>query len=109
MPDNVCKGSIFNSKFKQFIQSKNTVVFSPEEIHKIQSDLTRLKEKSGFFSSLKHARDVNNRYKSTTKCPKCGHNLVKRVSNKGQRVGKSFLGCSNYPRCKYIKDRLAIW
>jgi hypothetical protein len=104
MPENVCKGGIFNSKFKQFIQSKNEVVFSLEEINKIQSDLTRLKENSGFFSSLQHAKDVKDRYKSTTTCPKCGGDLVKRVSNKGQRIGKSFLGCSNYPRCKYIKD-----
>ena len=104
MPENVCKGGIFNRKFKQFIQSKNEVVFSLEEINKIQSDLTRLKENSGLFSSLQHAKDVRNRYKSTRICPKCGGDLIERVSNKGQRIGKSFLGCSNYPRCKYIKD-----
>ena len=60
LPDNVCKGGIFNSKFKQFIQSKNKVVFLPEESNKIQSDLTRLKEQSGFLSILKHASDVSN-------------------------------------------------
>jgi len=32
------------------------------------------------------------------KCPKCNHPLVIRVS----RYGK-FLGCSNYPKCKYIE------
>jgi DNA topoisomerase-1 len=34
------------------------------------------------------------------KCPQCGHNLVVRWS----KLGK-FLGCGNYPECKYIKPR----
>jgi len=33
------------------------------------------------------------------KCPECGHHLVERKS----KWGKSFIGCSNYPNCKYIK------
>lgn len=33
------------------------------------------------------------------KCPECGHDLVRRKS----RYGTTFVGCSNYPKCKYIK------
>lgn len=33
------------------------------------------------------------------KCPECGHHLVERRS----KWGKTFIGCSNYPNCKYIK------
>ncbi|MBN2101147.1 type I DNA topoisomerase [Candidatus Dojkabacteria bacterium] len=33
------------------------------------------------------------------KCPECGSNLVER---KG-RWGKPFIGCSGYPKCRYIK------
>jgi DNA topoisomerase-1 len=33
------------------------------------------------------------------KCPECGNHLVERRS----KWGKSFIGCSNYPNCKYIK------
>ena len=32
------------------------------------------------------------------KCPKCGGILVERMSKYGK-----FIGCSNYPKCKYIK------
>lgn len=32
-------------------------------------------------------------------CPECGHELVRRKS----RYGTTFVGCSNYPKCKYIK------
>ena len=34
------------------------------------------------------------------KCPLCGHGLVER---KG-KWGKTFIGCSDYPKCKYIKN-----
>jgi len=32
-------------------------------------------------------------------CPKCGGDIVPRVSNKGRR--KKFYGCSNYPECNF--------
>lgn len=31
------------------------------------------------------------------KCPECGHNLTEK------KARKKFIGCSNYPKCKYIK------
>ena len=33
-------------------------------------------------------------------CPKCGNHLVKRIGSFGEMIG-----CSNYPKCKYIKPR----
>jgi len=33
------------------------------------------------------------------KCPECGNHLVERRS----KWGKTFVGCSNYPDCTYIK------
>ena len=33
------------------------------------------------------------------KCPECGHELVRRKS----RYGTTFIGCSNYPKCHYIR------
>ncbi len=37
-------------------------------------------------------------------CPKCGSKLVLRVAKKGANAGKSFYGCSAFPRCKYTQD-----
>lgn len=37
-------------------------------------------------------------------CPKCGGKLVLREAKTGANVGNKFYGCSNYPRCKYIKN-----
>ncbi len=37
-------------------------------------------------------------------CPRCGGKLVMRVASRGNNQGKKFWGCSNYPKCKYIKN-----
>ena len=34
------------------------------------------------------------------KCPECDHHLVERRS----KWGRKFIGCSNYPDCRYIKN-----
>lgn len=39
-----------------------------------------------------------------TVCPYCGGKLVIRVAAKGSHQGKRFLGCSNYPKCRYIEN-----
>lgn len=38
------------------------------------------------------------------KCPLCGETLVLRKAKRGENVGKQFYGCSNYPKCRYIKN-----
>lgn len=38
----------------------------------------------------------------TWTCPLCGGVLVKRVARHGSRTGKTFWGCSNYPKCHFI-------
>ena len=37
-------------------------------------------------------------------CPRCGEKLVVRIARKGEHQGKKFLGCSNYPKCRYIQN-----
>ena len=38
------------------------------------------------------------------RCPRCGGKLVLRTAKKGVHEGQNFWGCSNYPRCRYVKD-----
>ncbi len=35
-------------------------------------------------------------------CPKCGAPMVLRTARRGEHVGKSFYGCSTYPKCNGI-------
>ena len=37
-------------------------------------------------------------------CPRCGSKLVLRTAKKGENAGNQFYGCSNYPKCRYIKN-----
>lgn len=36
-------------------------------------------------------------------CPRCNAPLVQRTSCKKEHAGSSFYGCSNFPKCRYIK------
>jgi restriction system protein len=97
MPNNVFKGGLFNTEFRNYIKSKDVVLLSQQEIDRICSELTLAKENSGFFSSVDHVLELKKRYAGDTQCPKCNGILVK-------RSGGRFLGCSNYPRCRYTKN-----
>lgn len=37
-------------------------------------------------------------------CPKCGSKLVLRTAKKGNNVGNQFYGCSNYPKCHFVRN-----
>lgn len=37
-------------------------------------------------------------------CPWCGGKLLLRAAKKGVHAGSSFYGCSNYPKCKYVRN-----
>lgn len=36
-------------------------------------------------------------------CPKCGSAMVRRVAKNGVNAGKSFWGCSQFPRCRAVR------
>jgi len=100
MPDNVIHGFL---KYQKYIKSKNTILFTDDEVNTICEQLSTIKKQTPFLSGFQHTRSLKKRYASTTICPKCGGNLIERKANKGIGAGNKFLGCENYPRCKYTK------
>jgi len=38
-------------------------------------------------------------------CPRCGCNLIDRISKHGKFQGSHFWGCSNFPKCRYILNK----
>lgn len=55
-----------------------------------------------------HAQSVCHSYNnaladSTDICPLCGGNLIVRTAKRGYNAGHQFLGCQNYPNCRYSK------
>ncbi|KXJ60388.1 MAG: hypothetical protein AXW14_12585 [Alteromonas sp. Nap_26] len=39
----------------------------------------------------------------TEVCPKCSGELVTRTAKRGPNAGNTFLGCSNFPKCRYTE------
>lgn len=60
----------------------------------IKSNMKDKKLKKEHIQNIKRKIETDN-----NKCPKCGGLLVERKSKYGD-----FIGCSNYPKCKYTKN-----
>ena len=67
----------------------------------------------------KHIFDINNAHRehaiaqsdkrdeleNNYVCPRCGGKLVLRTAKRGTYTGNQFYGCTNFPKCRYIKNQ----
>ena len=108
----------FSNQAKLKVESKNKIVqvsnikeyITSYKEEKLNINLNDMKEKllnlniTDIKSRNKHVKDIKDNIKGTEIkvnnliCPKCGANLVKRIGKYGE-----FVGCSNYPNCKYTQ------
>jgi ribosomal protein L37AE/L43A len=98
LPANVIKSGL-GGYIKQF---RNRIL-SPEDINRVLGALEQHMSESS-LTTRDHVRSLRERHSSTTVCPKCGSKLVERTAKKGTKVGSKFLGCENYPRCRFTKN-----
>lgn len=101
IPENVVKGIY---KPTSYIKSKTQVLLADDEVNRICAQIKTLKDNTPMLQGIRHAYSLHKRYDNTSICPKCGGKLLVRTSTKGKRVENKFLGCENYPRCRYIKE-----
>jgi restriction system protein len=92
MPPNV-----MTSGMSTYIKSFTTDLFGRLELMEIERELTDAKLKSG-LTKQDHLASLEQRHRSTTTCPKCGGQLVQRTA---KASGKTFLSCSNFPKCRH--------
>ena len=80
----------------KILSYKDEVIANPQEFVDIinKNNITDKKLKKEHIKNIKE-NIVDN---DPNKCPKCGGELVERNGKYG-----IFIGCSNYPKCKYIK------
>lgn len=97
MPSNVLVSGL-----SSYIRSFDNVLCSPEEVQRIVSAIEGLKNDRS-LTHKSHVQSLQQRHNSVEMCPKCGSQLVERIAKKGAYAGKSFLGCSRFPRCRYTK------
>ena len=102
MPENV-----LDRGYTKYIKSKNNMLLSELEVQEIILRIESEQLKKGFRTDRNHVTNLKKKQQileASENCPKCGSKLVKRVSGKGANAGKSFYGCSSYPKCKYTKN-----
>lgn len=101
---NVEEGVVNFKKLKRYILSYRKVKFSDEQIKRyayiiVNANINSKETKKEHIKSVKSeiARKENDLKNGI--CPKCGGTLVKRKGKYG-----TFLGCSNYPQCRYTHN-----
>ncbi|GAL15101.1 hypothetical protein JCM19233_6117 [Vibrio astriarenae] len=97
LPSNVIKSGL-GRYIKSFRTPKLDLNHEQYVIHLIQAYVS-----TTALTTHDHVKSLKNRHNSTLHCPHCSSSLVKRVSKSGYYKGSYFLGCSNYPKCRYTK------
>ena len=98
------KEVIHIGKIRKTILKYQTPVFSEEEIIRWKDAILSAKIDSTYANRLKHVKGIQENIQADKKktdlgiCPKCGGQLVDRKGKYG-----AFVGCSNYPKCRYTK------
>ena len=94
---NVINLSDLKSYLKRF---NNGVSLSVEEMDYVYNKLLNA---ASAMSNKEHIQNIRQTQKELNQniCPRCGGELVLRQS----RTGSMFYGCSNYPKCKFIKKQ----
>ena len=101
MPENVRYGG----GFIRFIKSKIQVVLTESKVKEITSKIESGRLTPSFKTNREHVRHVKNIVtdkENSKACPKCGSSMVLRETKHGQNIGKRFLGCSNFPKCRGV-------
>ena len=94
--------NVMNSGLTSYIMGFKQACITSEQVGEIENSLLSLKQDKT-LNRQAHLTSLTERHGSGTACPKCGGQLVRRVAKQGNAIGTSFLGCSRYPRCRYVK------
>lgn len=91
---------------KQHIENiKKTHDDEKQETSNTEEINQSIKENQDIVSESAKIENSNNSLEvSDVICPRCGGKLVKRMAKTGKYAGNSFMGCTNYPKCRYIKN-----
>lgn len=84
---------------KKIIAYRTPIVENPNEIYNRLNSLNII-DREHRKEHIQYAKNVSKqkRFKGSSVCPMCGGQLVEREGKYGK-----FIGCSNYPKCRYIK------
>lgn len=102
---NTTEHVVYFSKLKKVIKQYQTHIIEKNQLNDLIATILNANIDST-DNRKEHIKSIKNNIKTNQKsinsgiCPKCGGKLVKRKGKYGQ-----FLGCSNYPKCRYTKNQ----
>ncbi len=86
-----------NPEFERLDEEEAVVL--TEELPELKEDSQEEQLLSAVDVQLEEAKESEK-----LQCPLCGNDLVVRTASRGERAGKQFYGCSNFPKCTYIQN-----
>ncbi|MBE9586482.1 NERD domain-containing protein [Mucilaginibacter sp. JRF] len=95
--------NVVNKGLARCIKGNQEIVLNEADIISILQKIKVLKHNS-LLTTKNHIRELRDRYSSVTICPKCGSDLVERNATKGNGRNSKFLGCVNYPKCRFTRN-----
>lgn len=100
--------NVMSNNYSGYIKGKTVVLFSDDEVARMVEALRSGRMPTGLIKGLQtkkaHLESLRERHGSTTRCPKCGSDLVERTAKSGQRAGQPFLACTAFPKCRFTKE-----
>jgi len=107
MPDNV----VYARGYIRFIKSKTQSILSDGEVLDIGTRLQSGRLKPSIRTHIDHVKYVKaiveekqRQDEDVNSCPKCSKLMVLRTARSGNNQGKQFLGCSDYPKCRMVRQ-----
>ena len=90
--------NVLASGLSAYVQSFETPILSQAQVVELEQKLRDAKTSNG-LSKSDHLASLERRHSSKDVCPRCGGTMIPRITRSS---GKRFLGCSNFPGCRYI-------
>ena len=100
MPDNVTYGF----GYIRYIKSKVEHVLEEAQVQEIVQKIKQGRLQSSIKTHIDHVKHVKTIVENKNICPRCGSEMVCRVVKKGANKGNEFWGCSNFPKCRFMKE-----
>lgn len=93
----ICQRQHLVKLLKRYIRGRERI-FDDTRFDELKASLEELMNGSTDKAKAEHVAQAQ-RVKAGEVCPRCGSALVKRKGRYGE-----FMGCSNYPKCKFTKS-----
>lgn len=77
-------------------------VFLQQQINLLKAIISQVKNPGEKHTPAKIVNNPAKRYQAGSSCPDCGHTLEIRQAVRGKKIGQDYIGCSQYPECRFF-------